>query len=140
MSGTSVVSRASASCIRPNCPIISQHRKRVRRQLAFIFSVPLSPALSSMYRLSIQQELLSGFGFGPNLRYLRIAKNNKKISNIGFRDQLIATVTHIENIYWDLVNVYEQSQVTFRFTPARRRVLAGYGKPPAVGRPAMARF
>jgi len=71
----------------------------------------LSPALSSVYRFSFQQQLLAGFGFGPNLRYLRIAKNNKKISDIAFRDQVIATVTQIENIYWDLVNAYEQAQV-----------------------------
>ncbi len=71
----------------------------------------LSPVLNSMYRFSFQQELLAGFGFGPNLRYLRIANNNKKISDIAFKDQAIATVTQIENIYWDLVNAYEQAQV-----------------------------
>jgi outer membrane protein TolC len=71
----------------------------------------LSPALGSMYRFSFQQQLLAGFGFAPNLRYLRIAKNNKKISDIAFKDQVIATVTQIENIYWDLVNAYEQSRV-----------------------------
>jgi outer membrane protein TolC len=71
----------------------------------------LSPSLGSMYRFSFQQQLLSGFGFGPNLRYLRIAKNDKKISDIAFKDQVMATVTQIENIYWDLVSAYEQSQV-----------------------------
>ncbi len=71
----------------------------------------LSPALNSYYRFSFQQQLLAGFGFGPNLRYLRIAKNNKKISDIAFKDQVIATVTQIENIYWDLVNAYEQARV-----------------------------
>jgi outer membrane protein TolC len=71
----------------------------------------LSPSLSSTFRFQIQQELLAGFGFGPNLRYLRIARNNKKISDIAFRDQVIATVTQIENIYWDLVSAYEQTRV-----------------------------
>src|SRR5947209_15961485 len=71
----------------------------------------LSPALGSMYRVSFQQQLLSGFGLGPNLRYLRIAKNDKKISDIAFKDQVIATVTQVENIYWDLVNAYQQAQV-----------------------------
>src|SRR5713226_3044251 len=71
----------------------------------------LSPVLNSQYRVAIQQELLAGFGFGPNLRYLRIAKNNKKISDIAFKDQVIATVTQIANIYWDLVSAYEQTQV-----------------------------
>lgn len=72
----------------------------------------LSPVLSSIYRVSFQQQLLAGFGFGPNLRYLRIANNNRKISDIAFKDQVITTVTQIENIYWDLVNAYEQAQVS----------------------------
>ncbi len=71
----------------------------------------LSPAYNSMFRFTFQQELLAGFGFGPNLRYLRIARNDKKISDIAFKDQIIATVTQIENIYWDLVGAYEQTQV-----------------------------
>jgi outer membrane protein TolC len=72
----------------------------------------LSPVLSSMYRVSFQQQLLAGFGFDPNLRYLRIANNNRRISDIAFKDQAITTVTQIENIYWDLVNAYEQAQVS----------------------------
>ena len=81
----------------------------------------LSPATSSMFRFSIQQELLAGFGFGPNLRYLRIARNNKKISDIAFKDQVIATVTQIENIYWDLVSAYEQTQVNEQATSFARQ-------------------
>lgn len=81
------------------------------RQTANSPDIFLSPALNSMFRFSIQQQLLAGFGFGPNLRYLRIAKNNKKISDIAFKDQVIATVTQIENIYWDLVSAYRQTQV-----------------------------
>jgi outer membrane protein TolC len=72
----------------------------------------LSPVLGSMYRVTIQQQLLAGFGFGPNLRYLRIANNNRKISDIAFKDQVITTVTQVENIYWDLVSAYEQAQVS----------------------------
>jgi outer membrane protein TolC len=71
----------------------------------------LSPALNSYYRFTFQQQLLAGFGFGPNLRYLHIAKNNKKISDIAFKNQVIATVTQVENMYWDLVNAYEQARV-----------------------------
>jgi outer membrane protein TolC len=71
----------------------------------------LSPSNNSTFRFSFQQQLLAGFGFGPNLRYLRIASNNKRISDIAFKDQVIATVTQIENIYWDLVSAYEQTRV-----------------------------
>lgn len=71
----------------------------------------LSPTLNSSIRFQFQQELLAGFGLGPNLRYLRIARNNKKISDIAFKQQVIATVTQIKNIYWDLVSAYEQTRV-----------------------------
>ncbi len=71
----------------------------------------LSPALNTYYRVEFQQQLLAGFGLGPNLRYLRIARNNKKISDIAFKDQVIATITQIENMYWDLVSAYEQARV-----------------------------
>src|SRR5271165_192009 len=81
------------------------------RQTGNSKDILLSPAYNSMFRFSFQQELLAGFGFGPNLRYLRIARNDKKISDIAFKDQIIATVTQIENIYWDLVGAYEQTQV-----------------------------
>ena len=83
----------------------------------------LSPVLSSQYRIEVQQQLLAGFGFGPNLRYLRIARNNKKISDIAFRDQVTATVTQIENIYWDLVSAYEQTQVNEQSSAFARQTL-----------------
>jgi len=53
----------------------------------------LTPQLGTYYRFTVQQQLLAGFGTGPNLRYLRIAKNNKKISDIAFKTQVIATMT-----------------------------------------------
>ena len=46
-----------------------------------IFST-LVPVINSSFRFTLRQHLLSGFGFGPNLRYIRIAKNNKEILKI----------------------------------------------------------
>ncbi len=74
----------------------------------------LNPSLSTNYRFLLQQQLLAGFGFAPNLRYLRLARNNRKISAIAFKQQVIATATQIENIYWDLVNAYQDEQVKER--------------------------
>jgi outer membrane protein TolC len=76
-----------------------------------IFS-SLTPQLGTYYRFTVQQQLLAGFGTGPNLRYLRIAKNNKKISDIAFKMQVIATITQVANIYWDLVSAYQAEKVT----------------------------
>ena len=69
-----------------------------------------SPVLSSKVRVLVEQQLLAGFGLGPNLRFLRIAKTNQKISDIAFRAQVIATVTQICDMYWDLVSAYENEQ------------------------------
>ena len=81
------------------------------RQTVNSIFTSLSPALNAQTQFQVTQPLLSGFGFGPNLRFLRIAKNDKEISDIAFRNQVIATVTQIENIYWDLVSAYEQARV-----------------------------
>jgi outer membrane protein TolC len=98
------------------------------RQTANSPFITLSPALNSYYRLSFQQQLLAGFGFGPNLRYLRIARNNKKISDIAFKDQVIATVTQIENMYWDLVGAYEQARVNEQSLAFANQTLANAKK------------
>ncbi len=81
------------------------------RQTANSIYNSLNPTLNSYYRFTVQQQLLAGFGTGPNLRYLRIAKNNKKISDIAFKAQVIATITQIADIYWDLVSAYRAEQV-----------------------------
>jgi outer membrane protein TolC len=74
----------------------------------------LNPTLNSYYHVLLQQQLLAGFGFGPNLRYFRIAKNDQKISDEAFKLQVISTVTQIANMYWDLVAAYEDEQVKSR--------------------------
>jgi outer membrane protein TolC len=74
----------------------------------------LNPTLNSYYHVLLQQQLLAGFGFGPNFRYFRIAKNNQKISDEAFKLQVISTVTQIANMYWDLVAAYEDEQVKSR--------------------------
>jgi outer membrane protein TolC len=71
----------------------------------------LTPDLSSNFQFKITQNLLQGFGPGPNLRFIRIAKNNREISDVAFRLQIITTVDQIENMYWDLVYAYENVRV-----------------------------
>jgi len=71
----------------------------------------LTPDLSSNFQFKITQNLLQGFGPGPNLRFIHIARNNREISDVAFRLQVITTVDQIENIYWDLVYAYENVRV-----------------------------
>ena len=73
---------------------------------------PADPAdSSSNFQFKVTQNLLQGFGSLPNLRFIRIAKNNREISDVAFRLQIITTVDQIENIYWDLVYAYENVRV-----------------------------
>jgi outer membrane protein TolC len=74
----------------------------------------LNPTLNSYYHIQFQQQLLAGFGFGPNLRFLHIAKNNQRISDVAFKLQVVTTVTQIANMYWDLVAAYEDEGVKSR--------------------------
>src|SRR5208337_961568 len=71
----------------------------------------LTPEVSSNFQFRITQNLLQGFGSLPNLRFIRIAKNNREISDVAFRLQTITTVDQIENMYWDLVYAYENVRV-----------------------------
>ncbi|HEY3617875.1 MAG TPA: TolC family protein [Candidatus Sulfotelmatobacter sp.] len=71
----------------------------------------LTPQLGSNFQFRFTQNLLQGFGFLPNTRFIRIARNNREISDVAFRLQIITTVDQIENMYWDLVYAYENVRV-----------------------------
>jgi len=72
----------------------------------------INPELFSNFRLIISQPLLAGFGLATNERYIKIAKRNSQITDLAFKAQVIATVTQVENIYWDLVNAYDSEQIS----------------------------
>ena len=71
----------------------------------------LSPTLNSNFQFKLTQHVLQGFGFLPNTRLIRLTKNNREISDVAFRLQIITTVDQIENMYWDLVFAYENVRV-----------------------------
>ena len=71
----------------------------------------LSPQLNSNFRATVTQHLLQGLGFAPNQRFIRIARNNRELSDVAFRLQVTDSVDQTENIYWDLVFAYENVRV-----------------------------
>jgi outer membrane protein TolC len=75
------------------------------------FFASRSPLLNSAFRATVTQHILQGFGFAPNTRFIHIAKNNRELSDVAFRLQIITTVDQIENMYWDLVYAYENLRV-----------------------------
>jgi outer membrane protein len=93
----------------------------------------LDPFVTSSFQVTVTQPLLSGFGFLPNLRFIRIAKNNREISDVAFRQQVITTVVQIQNIYWDLVNAYEDTKAKERALALAQKTLADNKKQVEIG-------
>jgi outer membrane protein TolC len=73
-----------------------------------------NPAVQSSLVVTVQQQLLNGFGRFANRRNILIAKNNRKLADYVFETQAITTVTGTINAYWELVyaraNVEVQQQ------------------------------
>ncbi|MCU1320070.1 MAG: outer rane efflux protein [Edaphobacter sp.] len=67
------------------------------------------PQLQSLFQAKATQHLLQGFGWGINGRFILQAKNDRRITDSAFRQQLLSTVTQVENIYWALVSAYEDA-------------------------------
>lgn len=78
-----------------------------------IFNV-LSPQLTTNFNVTVAQPVLQGFGLATNERFIHIAKKNMQLTDLGFRAQVIATITQVENLYWDLVSAYENEQIKER--------------------------
>jgi outer membrane protein len=69
-----------------------------------------SPLITPTFRATVTQHLLQGFGPGINGRFILQAKNDRRITDSAFKQQLLYTVNQIENIYWGLVSAYEDEQ------------------------------
>jgi outer membrane protein TolC len=70
-----------------------------------------SPLINTGFQARVTQHLLQGFGFLPNTRLIRITKNNREITDVAFRLQIVTSVDQIENLYWNLVYAYENVKV-----------------------------
>ncbi len=73
-----------------------------------------SPSINSGFRATATQHLLQGFGWGINGRFVIQAKNDRRITDSSFRQQLLYTVNQVEKIYWALVSAYEDEQAKER--------------------------
>ena len=103
------------------------------RQTTNSFFSSVSPALNSNFRATVTQPILQGLGFAANTRFIRIAKNNREISDVAFRLQVTDTVDQIENIYWDLVYAYENARVQNESLAFAQKTLSDTNKQVQIG-------
>ena len=67
-----------------------------------------NPILSSSADLTVTQRITQGFGRRINSINIRVAKNNREISDLTFKEQVRSTVNPVVNQYWDLVGFVAQ--------------------------------
>jgi len=70
-----------------------------------------TPYSQSTLQLAIQQNLLQGFRPSVNNRAIRVAKNQRHISDLTFKNQVMTSVANVVSLYWDLVTFNEDLKV-----------------------------
>jgi len=70
-----------------------------------------NPQTNGAASFTITQNLLNGFGIRTNNREIRISRNSRHISDLTFKQQVIATVTNVVNLYWDLVSFNDDLRI-----------------------------
>jgi outer membrane protein TolC len=92
-----------------------------------------SPALQSNFLATVTQHLLYGFGPGINNRLIIQSKNDRRITDAGFRQQILYTINQVENIYWGLVSAYEDVQSKERALEQSKQLAADNRKQLQIG-------
>jgi outer membrane protein len=103
------------------------------RQTTNSFFSAVSPSLATNFKATITQPILQGLGFPANTRFIRIAKNNRELTDVAFRLQIITTVDQIENLYWDLVYAYENARVQNESLAFAKKTLSDTQKQVEIG-------
>jgi outer membrane protein len=67
----------------------------------------LNPLSTPSTSVTLTQPMLRGFGRGVNLRFLRIARTDQKISRLLFEQQVMETIYGTSRLYFDLVSLGE---------------------------------
>jgi outer membrane protein TolC len=83
-----------------------------------------SPELYSTFKAMLTQHLLQGFGIWVNKRFIYQALNDRRIADASFRQQILYTVNQVENIYWGLVQSYEDVQAKQRALDQSNKLLS----------------
>jgi outer membrane protein TolC len=81
------------------------------RQTVNSLRTNFNPYTNAALGVNVTQPLLRGFGGSLNRRFIRIAVNEQKITNLLFRQQLILTAYGVIRLYTDLVALNEDEKV-----------------------------
>jgi len=83
----------------------------------------LNPYTTGFLDLQLTQPLLQGFGRAVIGRNIRVQRNNLKVSELQFKQQLIVTISAALNLYWDLVSFDADVRARLREVSAAQQLL-----------------
>jgi outer membrane protein len=92
-----------------------------------------SPYFQAVFKATVTQHLLQGAGIWMNKRFMYQAVNDRRITDASFRQQILYTVNQVENIYWGLVQAYEDVQAKERALEQSQQLLADNKKQLQIG-------
>lgn len=93
----------------------------------------LNPYSQGSLDLQVTQNLLNGFGAAVNGRNIRVQKNNLRVSDLQFKQQVITTVSAALNLYWDLVSFNEDVLARKQETATAQQLLEDNKRQVAIG-------
>jgi len=108
---------------------VTQNNSRVSSTAGNI----INPYVQSSLNVSIQQELLNGFGLVPNTRFIKINRNNKQISDLQFQQLVITTITNVEGDYWNYVFTIQNIGVAQQALASAQSLYEGNKKQEEIG-------
>jgi len=85
-------------------------------------STLLNPVNNATLSATVTQNLLQGWGTSVNTRYIRIARNNAKVTDLQLKQQVITTLSAVLNLYWDLVAFNEDVRLKQLALDAARKL------------------
>jgi len=97
------------------------------------YGTSYSPELTSTFNAQVTQHLLQGCCIWLNDRFVVQAKNDRQITDSAFRQQVIYTITQVEDIYWGLVSAYEDAQAKGRAIEQSQKLLSDNRKQLQIG-------
>ena len=92
-----------------------------------------NPSLGGYLDLQVSQNLLQALNPSVNNRYIRVAKNNLKVSDVQLKLQVATTVAAVLNLYWDLVSFNDAVRIKEEALKTAQDLLEGNQKQAAIG-------
>jgi outer membrane protein len=96
-------------------------------------SYSLNPYTTGDLDLQLTQNLLQGFGSAVNGRNIRVQKNNLKVTDLQFKQQVTTTVAAVLNLYWDLVSFHDDVRARRQEVGAAQQLLEDNKRQVALG-------